>query len=156
MRQIMHKDLADHAYDASWLTLPRLKLLRQNNALNEPLVTVLDYSSASTNPQLFLKYPRSIRSFYGEQDIPWDEYIRRAARSGGRMELHAMVIREGPLLQGVQARRVLLFPQRSLASSFHAGLVRIWEEAADPDTVTMNEVLFLLAGLGDGDAVKIH
>ncbi|KAJ7132655.1 hypothetical protein C8R46DRAFT_1201809 [Mycena filopes] len=151
MREMMHKDLQDRTFDASALTLPRLKSMGEDNPLNEPLVTLLNYAGGTADPAMSFEFPRGIRSLYGEQNIPWDEYIRRARRSGGRMELHAIVVRKGSDHLGARALHVLLFPQWSERPSFHAALARVW--TAGPDT-TMDEVMSSLAD--DEDAVKVH
>ncbi|KAJ7155633.1 hypothetical protein C8R46DRAFT_1356106 [Mycena filopes] len=121
MREVMHKDITEHAYDESPpMSLARLAFLRENN------------------------------STYGEQDIPWDDYIRRASRSAGRMELHVMIIRED--VQLTPNTRVFVFPQRSDRPSFHAGLSRVLGEPEGAHT--LEEVHELRAA--DENVVRIH
>ncbi|KAJ7156380.1 hypothetical protein C8R46DRAFT_1356043 [Mycena filopes] len=150
MREMMHKDLQEHTFDSSSLTLPRLKSMGADNPLNEPVVTLLNYAGGTADPAMSLEFPRGIRSLYGEQNIPWDEHIRRAGRSGGRIELHAIVVRHGSTHLGTRALHVLMFPQWSERPSFHAALARVWADSG-LGTLTLDDI-----HLNDEGAVKIH
>ncbi|KAJ7156356.1 hypothetical protein C8R46DRAFT_1115779, partial [Mycena filopes] len=150
MRGMMHKDLQERNFDASALTLPRLKSMGADNPLDEPVVTLLNYTGGTADPAMSLEFPRGIRSLYGEQNIPWDEHIRRAGRSGGKLELHAIVVRQGSNHLGTRALHVLVFPQWSDRPLFHATLARVWADSG-LGTMTMDDV-----HLDDEGAVKVH
>lgn len=81
---------------------------------------------------MVVKALKDVRAEDTNFDVLWDEHVARAARSGGRMELHLMVVIEGNRM------RRMMFPQRSDTSAFHDELIRILNEVP-PDSEAQDE-----------------
>ncbi|KAK7050669.1 hypothetical protein R3P38DRAFT_2866346 [Favolaschia claudopus] len=104
------------------------RLTLMSHSLNAPVLAVFDY----TNDDLAMptrakitsveEFRASVRDFEPEADITWDEYISRAKRSRGRMDLHLMLVWDG------HRTRRLMFPRRSNVPILHDGLARILDE----------------------------
>lgn len=99
----------------------RLSYMRESPS--EPLITVIDYTR--NDADISVKLLKDERAEDRDSDVLWDEHISRAARSGGRMELHLLRI-----LDGNKTRRIM-FPQRSESSVLHDGLMRIFSDVSE-------------------------
>ncbi|KAF7334548.1 MYND-type domain-containing protein [Mycena venus] len=159
MRALLHKDIMNLRYcESPCLQDPtRIAYLRetQTNPSNL-LVTVMDYTDgysriypATGTPKMYIDGLDGPRTEDKDGDIYWNECISRAARSRGRMELHLMVVQDGPM----QWPRRLMFPQRSECPSFHDGLAKILKEAGNTFETTKKIQQLLEA---DESGVKIH
>jgi hypothetical protein len=81
------------------------------------------------------------------EDVFWDERIAHAIRSGRRMELHLLIVRDG------NKPRRWMFPQRSNRLVVHEGLIRI-DEKVPPDSEGTMEIEELLEA--NESIVEIH
>ncbi|KAJ7080232.1 hypothetical protein C8R44DRAFT_992500 [Mycena epipterygia] len=142
MREIFHRDMQRFKYKENLLPL-RLSNMRKRPS--EPLITVLDYTRGGAELYVSrLAYERG-QDIKGE--VNWDEHIGRANRSGGRMELHLMVVLDGKI------KRRRMFPQRSSSSGLTDGLIRISKEVPEGSEAT-REIQALLEA--NADIVDIH
>ncbi|KAJ6450977.1 hypothetical protein C8R47DRAFT_1170591 [Mycena vitilis] len=124
LRKLFNKD--SHLLESPQKLRTRLELMRCHP--DEPIVSVLDYRNAyciSYITTLALARRADLR-----HEICWDEHIARAARSGGRMELHVMHVFEAGRM------RQFMFPKRSASSALHDRLTRILNQGLDPHKET--------------------
>ncbi|KAJ7504795.1 hypothetical protein B0H11DRAFT_2187157 [Mycena galericulata] len=143
MRALIHQDVQMFTYVAGAHLTHRLSRMRERPS--EPLVTVIDYTRG--NAHMFVKFLADERADDKNSDILWEEHILRAAKSGGRMELHLLRVRDGD-----RTRRIM-FPQRSDSSVLPDGLAHILSGLSeDPEGV--EEIQELLAA--NDDLVNIH
>ncbi|KAJ6569095.1 hypothetical protein B0H19DRAFT_1232080 [Mycena capillaripes] len=160
MRALLHKDIMNLRYrESPRLQVPtRISYLREIAQTNPSnlFVTVMDYTDgysrmypATGIPKMYIDGLDGPRTDDKDGDIYWNECISRAARSRGRMELHLMIVRDGPM----QWPRRLMFPQRSEHPSFHDGLAKILKEPADTFD-TAEKIQQVLEANENG--VKIH
>lgn len=96
----------------------RLLLMRERPS--EPLITILDYTLP--RPEISVDFLENARELDTHDEVHWHEHVSRAARSGGRMELHLMFVVDG------NVTRPVMFPQRAESAVLHDGLVRISRE----------------------------
>ncbi|KAJ7624099.1 hypothetical protein DFH06DRAFT_1230358 [Mycena polygramma] len=120
LRKLFHKD--SHLLETPEKLRARLDLMRCHP--DEPTVSVLDYRNSSCSS--YITTLALARTTDRRREICWDEHIARAARSGGRMELHVMHIFEAGRM------RQFMFPKRSAGSALHDGLTRILNQGLDP------------------------
>ncbi|KAJ7623879.1 hypothetical protein DFH06DRAFT_1305292 [Mycena polygramma] len=111
----------------------RLSLMRDHPA--EPIVSILDYRSVDYESETCESQTTTLalaREADAHGEICWAEHVARAARSGGRMELHLMRICDGGRM------RQFMFPKRSRGSALPDGLVRILDRRLDPQKEVEN------------------
>ncbi|KAJ7323327.1 hypothetical protein DFH08DRAFT_817901 [Mycena albidolilacea] len=129
MRALLHRDIMEHRYQEfpRLLDPHRLALMRQTVQKNpsHPLVTIMDYTDGKPMMRVEDVY------WQREEDelchVHWDEHISRMAHSRhGRMELHLMIVLDGP--KNWRHVRRLMFSQRSDRPSFREGLVHIFTQ----------------------------
>ncbi|KAK6978212.1 hypothetical protein R3P38DRAFT_3119988 [Favolaschia claudopus] len=111
MRALLHRDVTERTTSVMFHDSVILA-----NAV-DPFVTVCDYTKGVLNITL-----RDMKTARGEdrwKQVNWDEYTARAARSGGKMELHMLIMPN----EGGDERRVL-FPQWSNRPAFHDWVLR--------------------------------
>ncbi|KAF8160430.1 hypothetical protein K438DRAFT_2071018 [Mycena galopus ATCC 62051] len=129
MRELLHRDVTArrYAHHIGRLESQQLSALRALAGANEldPFVTVMDYTHGEPTMHIDGLSRAQQRDILSHQ-INWGDHIARMARSGGRVELHVMVIQDGfsPGRQPISHRR-MMFPQRSTSPGFHTGLPRI-------------------------------
>ncbi|KAF7371451.1 MYND-type domain-containing protein [Mycena sanguinolenta] len=153
MRRLLRADLVERRYEeALSLHDPGCLFFLRDTMRRDPsdiLVTVLDYS-ANGYPRLHIEGLAQLRADDERGAVYWEEHIARAARSRGRMELHLMLVRDGPGSDRVHRRkRWLMFPQRSEHPSFHHALLQIFRHREETDeTETVAQLM--------NSAVKLH
>ncbi|KAK7002186.1 hypothetical protein R3P38DRAFT_3604967, partial [Favolaschia claudopus] len=132
MRKLLHRDIMRTTNQSAQFPEPSL---RQTKALarrhsTHPFVTVHDYTIRK--PMTALSDVYSLKASDTEKQVYWDELIPRVARSGGRMELHLMVV---PHRCATRTRRMrwVLFPQWSDRPAFHHGLHRLLRQEGEFD-----------------------
>ncbi|KAJ6450973.1 hypothetical protein C8R47DRAFT_1329793 [Mycena vitilis] len=119
MRSLLHCD-SFQIFGHDQLRQALLALMQDNPG--KPIVTVIDYWNGKARPEF--KLLEQQRAADENHDVCWDEYAARAARSGGRMELHLMLAWDGAVL------RQIMFPQHLEHSMIHDGFVRISRDIA--------------------------
>ncbi|KAJ7648785.1 hypothetical protein DFH06DRAFT_1423525 [Mycena polygramma] len=127
MRKLFHRD--SYLLELPGELCARLQLMRAHPG--EPLVSVLDYrniiDSCGSDLEITTRAPvrewvmtlALARECDSDGDICWDEYVSRAARSGGRMELRIIRISDSGRM------RCWMFPKRTERPTLHDGLIRI-------------------------------
>ncbi|KAK6983804.1 hypothetical protein R3P38DRAFT_3459239 [Favolaschia claudopus] len=121
MRKLLHHDINA---ENSVLKLPtsshyNFQALALESAVN-PLVTVVDYRKG--HPSAYITDANSARAGDLHNQINWDDHIARAARSGGRIELHLIRAQHG---YSDGSERLLMMPQYSESPAIHQGLLDI-------------------------------
>ncbi|KAF7347034.1 MYND-type domain-containing protein [Mycena venus] len=155
MRALLHRDITEHKYQEfpRLLDPHRLEFMRQTMQKNpsHPLVTIMDYTNG--------KPTMRVEDVYWQRDedelrhVHWDDHISRVARGRhGRMELHLMVVLDGP--KNWRHVRRLMIPQRSDRPSFREGLVRIFTQPELEGKNDFERIEELRAA--SGNAVTIH
>ncbi|KAJ6553296.1 hypothetical protein B0H19DRAFT_1156114 [Mycena capillaripes] len=154
MRALLHKDLMERRYHELPLLLDpdHLSYLQHNvrSAPSNPPVTVLDYTQGY--PRMFIDAANAQQADDENHQVHWDEHIARCMRSHGRMELHLMIVKDGPG-SWPTGRRVML-PQRSDRPSLHDGLLQVFREHEENDV--QPKVRELLEANESSAIVKIH
>ncbi|KAK7039967.1 hypothetical protein R3P38DRAFT_2902679 [Favolaschia claudopus] len=121
MRKLLHHDINA---ENSVLKLPtsshyNFQALALESTVN-PLVTVVDYRKG--HPSAYITDANSARAEDLHKQINWDDHIARAARSGGRIELHLIRAQHG---YSDNSERLLMMPQYSESPAVHQGLLDI-------------------------------
>ncbi|KAJ6586213.1 hypothetical protein B0H19DRAFT_431311 [Mycena capillaripes] len=110
----------------------------------DPILQTVDY--VRRYPKRYIDPLEKERARDKHGDVCWEEHVTRAARSGGRMELHLMRVWDG------NRTRRWMFPRRSDCSTLHNGLIRILHDIHSDDA--REEVKKLL--MENGDVVQIY
>ncbi|KAF7350318.1 MYND-type domain-containing protein [Mycena venus] len=139
MRSLFANDASE--VDHKWLC-SRLSSMRKYPG--DPILHTVDYTHGY--PKRYIGPLEKERARDKHGDVYWDEHVARAARSGGRMELHLMGVWDG------NRTRRWMFPRRSHRSTLHNGLIRILNDIHPDDAC--EEVEKLLEE--NGDVVQIH
>ncbi|KAJ7629331.1 hypothetical protein B0H17DRAFT_1150625 [Mycena rosella] len=92
---------------------------------SEVLVTLFRYSGNTKTAEAATV--AEMRRLDRAGEVNWDEHVARAARSGGRMVLHAMAVKHG------EQQRLKMFPLRSNSSALQDGLIRLAKEGLHGD-----------------------
>ncbi|KAJ7119223.1 hypothetical protein C8R43DRAFT_1035404 [Mycena crocata] len=142
MRKVLHNDFWMYQYNGHFHFDNRLEFMRERP--DEPLITVFDYRLGGV--AMCVRFLADERAADTTGEVDWEEHISRAARSGGLMELHLMLLRDA------SRTRRLMMPQRSDSAVLHDGLARIFREV-DPDSNGIKEIEELLE---KNDVVNIH
>lgn len=143
MRTLLHRDIEILTHAGPTHLAHRLACKRERPS--KPLITIMDYTQGDA--QMRVRFLKDERAQDHDFDVQWDEHISRAARSGGCMELHLMLVRDGTKI------RRIMFPQRSESSALHDGLMRIFSEVPQ-DYEGQEEILELLEA--NERLVEIH
>ncbi|KAJ7735536.1 hypothetical protein DFH07DRAFT_843561 [Mycena maculata] len=134
---------SDYQKNKEEILRKQVTFIRNNPDL--PIVTVFDYGAGRVRITVETIYPASslMTNYIGINCV---EYVPRAVRSGGRMELHLAAVPTGT------SRRARMFPMRSNNSSLHDGVRRL---AAEGTEDLARRVQILIAKTRDG-LVQIH
>ncbi|KAF7373735.1 MYND-type domain-containing protein [Mycena sanguinolenta] len=126
MRAVLHQE-NEHWTTAALkgkgvdISLPplALRLVHMEKYPLDPPVVVFDHTGNSLRTTVVTATEERARDVDG--DVLWDEHIARVKRSGGRMELHLLIVRDG------KRRRRYMFSQRRDSSVVQDGLMNIVE-----------------------------
>ncbi|KAJ6563004.1 hypothetical protein DFH09DRAFT_1315637 [Mycena vulgaris] len=136
-----------HHYLSSQVEILGAQLAFRREHPTDHMVTVFDFAS---NPVRAIVHTISVDSMLQPQfgGVDCVEHIRRAARSGGRMELQIMSVPNG---RNVQAR---MFSMRSITAALHDGIRRL--ATRQPATSDVRAVARLIAAGPKNGSGEIH